>query len=67
LSTSVERFNFVEFQFFRVVIVITERERELLREQTGRGFSLVSTCFCMVSGVECRCAFMMAGSATNEN
>lgn len=27
LSTSVERFNFVEFQFFRVVIVIRERER----------------------------------------
>ncbi len=26
LSTSVERFNFVEFQFFRVVIVIRERE-----------------------------------------
>lgn len=48
-------------------LLSSQRERELLREQTGRGFSLVSTCFCMVSGVECRCAFMMAGSATNEN
>jgi len=41
----------------------SQRERELLRNRLEG----ISTFFCMVSGVERRCAFMMAGSATNEN